>query len=408
MGASLLVAFALAVATPQFAKPMVSLRLVSPATPNNFAAGDFNGDGLVDVLVTRINYDAPGETYPVTLLLNKGNGHFVDATNSIFVGPPPQTQNVRQVIVADFNGDGHPDVFAADTGEDQQPFPGHQNSLILSQPGGKLVDASANLPQQSDFTHSTAAADINGDGAIDLYLGNLSGAPPTFLLNDGTGHFHVPDHALPTGFVASPYVGSALVDVNGDRAPDLVLTGNETTDSVVLLNDGRGAFSVLPNALPPKPWGVTSVALGIAAGDLNGDRHIDLVISATQGNPFYTGQWLQVLINNGDGTFRDETAKRLPGQLKSNGQHWIAFPRLVDVNGDGHLDLLTQNLFPDAITPAYLNNGHGRFKPMFPDAYRAGVYAFVNDKPRQRARDVLTIAIKAGSLERYRFYRRIK
>ena len=49
-------------------------------------------------------------------------------------------------------------VFIADTGDDHAPFPGYQNTLILSAPGGKLVGATANLPQVYDYTHSAAAA----------------------------------------------------------------------------------------------------------------------------------------------------------------------------------------------------------------------------------------------------------
>ena len=53
---------------------------------------------------------------------------------------------------------------------DTDPFPGYQNTLILSAPGGKLVDATGNLPQVYDYTHSAAAADVDGDGATDLYV----------------------------------------------------------------------------------------------------------------------------------------------------------------------------------------------------------------------------------------------
>src|SRR5207248_8930189 len=85
------------------------------------------------------------------------------------------------------------DIFVADHGYDAPPFPGHPNALALSTPDGKLVDASSNLPPESGFSHSAAAADVNRDGSVDLYVGNLctacTDAPPEILLNDGTGHF---------------------------------------------------------------------------------------------------------------------------------------------------------------------------------------------------------------------------
>lgn len=402
--------------TPQFAKPTVALHEGVPAAADEVASGDFNGDGLVDVIITRLGSD-PASTYPVTILLNKGKGKFVDATKTIFVGKAPLTQHPRQIVVADFNGDGKADAFIADHGYDQFPYPGYPNTLILSQPGGKLVDASANVPRQPDFSHTAAAGDVDGNGTIDLYVGNLSSActgcaavPPELLLNDGTGHFTVASSALPLEIAApfSPhYPGSALVDVNGDGALDLVVAADrETKESFVLLNDGKGHFTRLANALPPKPWSPTE-GLGISAGDLNGDGRTDLVLASTKGDPFYEGAWLQVLINNGDGTFHDETSTRLPQDL-ANTQQWVAFPQLIDVNGDGKLDLLTH--YDGAVngtSPAFLNDGSGNFKPMHVPAFGSGLYAFVNDKPRTKARDVLAVYEGFG-WENYRFFRRIK
>jgi hypothetical protein len=66
--------------------------------------------------------------------------------------------------------------------------------LILSAPGGRIVDATANLPQVSDNSGSACAADVNHDGHPDIYVGNLYSAglvPPRLLINDGTGHFSV-------------------------------------------------------------------------------------------------------------------------------------------------------------------------------------------------------------------------
>jgi FG-GAP-like repeat len=342
-----LAAIALALATPHFAKPTTPLVESVPAWADEVASGDVNGDGLVDVIITRLGSD-PAATYPVTIILNRGKGRFVDATKSIFVGAPPLTQHPRQIVVADFNGDGRADAFVADHGYDQFPYPGYPNTLILSQPGGKLIDASANLPRQPDFSHSAVAGDVDGNGTIDLYVGNLSSGctgcaavPPEILLNDGTGHFTVSDGALPTS-VGSPYSphynGSTLVDVNGDGALDLVLgAARGSGASLVLLNDGTGHFATVPNALPLSALGDNSEGLGVGSGDINGDGRTDLVLAATKGDPFYEGAWLQVAIGNGDGTFRDETSTRLPGESVDSSPRWIAFPQLVDVNGTGSL-----------------------------------------------------------------------
>ena len=412
-------AAALALVTPHFAKPTTPLRESVPAWADEVAAGDFNGDGLVDAVVTRLGAVST-DTFPVTVLVNKGNGRFVDATKSIFAGPVPLTQHPRQIVVADFNGDGRPDIFVADHGSDQPPFPGYPNTLILSAPRGKLVDASANLPRTPDFSHSAVAGDVDGNGTIDLYVGNLSSGctgcaavPPELLLNDGTGHFRIADGALPPEVAApfSPhYNGSALVDVNGDGALDLVLAAASNsyfppTRSLVLLNDGHGHFSTA-SELPPKAFGPMASSLGMSFGDLNGDGKPDLVLSNAPTDASVTGAWLQVLINNGDGSFRDETDARLPGQ-HDNSDHWIAFPQLIDLNGDGKLDLLTHFDGEAGASPAFLNNGSGVFVPVRVPALQQGLFAFVNEKPHTSARDVLAL-YDAGSLEVYRFYRRSK
>jgi hypothetical protein len=317
---------------PQFAPPQYLTAI--PTTPHfaavtTMTAADFTGDGLDDVLVTRANWPT-AERYQVQLLVNDGDGHLVEQTSTVFSGHIPESVFPYRVVVADFNGDKVPDAFIADTGEDIAPPPGWQSQLILSAPGGLVIDGTARLPQQNAYTYFTDAADVNGDGSVDLYLGNTQSLPPEVLLNDGHGH-----------------------------------------------------FSVLPNSLPSKPFASTGEAIDMKTPDLNGDGIPDMLISWTKGNPFYHGQWIQVLIANGDGTFRDETATRLP--QVDNVADPIVGLKLIDVNRDGAADIATQ-LLPqnpppyDPPPPFYLNNGHGSFTPLPPgDNADAGEeYVFAN------------------------------
>ena len=131
-----------------------------------------------------------------------------------------------------------------------------------------------------------------------------------------------------------------------------------------------------------------------------------LVLANAPSDSSLTGAWLQVLINNGDGTFSDETSTRLAGQ-HDNSDHWIAFPQLIDLNGDGKLDLLTHFDGSAGLSPAFLNQGTGVFAPVHLSALQQGLFAFVNDRPHTKARDILALS-DAGTLETYRFYQRIK
>jgi FG-GAP-like repeat len=368
--------------------------LLQVATSDPFAmlgTADFNGDGLTDVVVARYPADyRQGTSAPLGILLNNGRGGFADATKATFIGHVPETEHPRKILIADFNGDGRPDIFIADHGYDVPPWPGFQNTLVLSAPDGKLVDATANLPPASDFSHSACAADVDGNGTTDLYVGNIGGGdgtPPRILLNDGSGHFRVGQGLLPreqTDITLKRYTACLFVDVNGDGKPDLVLGGEDhTANSAVLLNDGTGHFHLLPDALPGKFLG--EIVLDIGSLDINGDGHPDLVFVYTKGS--YTGRWLQVLVNHGDGTFRDETVARLPQQPSDGSDgNWIRFIQVEDVNGDGCPDITTEtDVWPDnsrdETQPIYLNDCSGHFAAI-PDAaaprLQPGLYRFLD------------------------------
>ena len=109
----------------------------------------------------------------------------------------PYTGAPRSSIINDFNGDGINDIFIADHGVDHEPYPGNQNTLILSAPNGKFIDATSSLPQIVDFSHGVTSGDIDKDGDLDLFVtqaGAQFHVPHYFLRNDGNGKFKkVPD-----------------------------------------------------------------------------------------------------------------------------------------------------------------------------------------------------------------------
>ena len=365
---------------------------------------DLNGDGLLDVVVAPVNGSQGNVVIKVApvFLLNRGGGVFVDATQQLFNGPAPVVDWARELLTADFNRDGRPDIFVADHGHVNDADPnqvrgGGQDHLFLSTGDGHLVDATANLPQQLSFTHSAAVADVNGDGAPDIFENNVGccGRDPRqaeILLNDGAGHFSVEPDGL-RGFITDIYGNThsyacAFADVNGDGSPDLVVGGGEEVGanaSQVLLNDGHGRFTFLTTLPPTTGPPNNAFVIDMKAADVNGDGKIDLVFADTLNDPFYIGTSIQVLINDGTGHFADETATRLqspPTQAKS----WPERVLLNDVNGDGRPDLTIQYA-PQGIvvnadpTALYLNDD-GVFKPATPpkDGYgsQGGGIGWVN------------------------------
>ncbi len=337
--------------------------------------GDFNSDGLDDIVIVRLQW-LTYASYPLDILLNDGRGGMFVATSQLFAGPVPAVQHPSQVLVADFNGDGRSDIFVANSGYDDNPFPGYQNTLVLSTPGGKLVDACQNLPQQEDLSHSAAAADIDGDGDVDLYVGNAWAGnmiPPQILLNDGGGRFTVAANRLPpvVDLDQNGFTVCEFCDVNKDGSPDLILgdAGDDidlghqyaTRTSEVLLNNGAGVFTWLRGALPAKDSSPYDKATDIEAIDINRDGYMDLLI-VYQRQPSAIS-YAQVLINNGDGTFRNESAARLgsfDGLWITNAGVVRPVLELQDVDRDGDLDLWGNSWDLSNPEPLlWLNNGDG-------------------------------------------------
>ena len=322
-------------------------------------AADLNGDGLEDVIIQRTKY-LTYETFPLDILLNDGKGGMTLATSTMFSGPLPVVQNPTTVLVADLNGDGRSDIYVADHGYDLPPFPGYQNVLVLSTPEGRLVDATSNLPQQMDFTHSAAAADIDGDGDIDLFNGNYNSPAnidPQILVNNG-GRFSIGANRLPPllDLDLNHYSSCEFCDVDSDGDPDLVLGAGEEDVSTVLRNDGAGVFTAAAGSMPPKE-SLADIAHDIETVDVNGDGLADLFMENQRPNDT---SYIQVLINNGNGTFRDETASRLEGFDRPVSTPYL---ELRDFDRDGDLDLLAMPWDAERPDPLlFLNDGHGVFR----------------------------------------------
>jgi len=343
-------------------------------SPQSTQVADITGDGLEDFIVgPELSCSKPA--YPIRVLVNDGLGSLIDETDTLFATPVRAMEMVRQYFVADFNDDGFPDLFLSTTGwECERPWPGEQNVLYLSDGLGQLHDATINLPQEIDFSHGSTVGDFSGDGIPDIYVSNLSRPqntnPYNLLLNDGSGKFTVVNERLEHLCEGEPcgdwwgHFWSQFIDANGDGFLDLFLNTGEVHregqgenfplyPAKLVLNDGTGHFGdPVESAIPPRLFGDKSVSHQSLVADLNGDGLDDLIVDENENHVERTV--LRIFINNGDGTFADETAQRLPGQATDSGTVQLFHAR--DYNADGAVDLIGSIDF----NPKFLiNDGSG-------------------------------------------------
>jgi hypothetical protein len=141
---------------------------------------------------------------------------------------------------------------------------------------------------------------------------------------------------------------------------------NNTSPSQVILNKNGSFANSVPLPLPRSGVSKESI-LGINPIDLNGDDLPDLVLSITNGGDtkeFYRVGYAQLLVNQGNGVFRDETQLRMPQSKEpSDRQVWYKSIDVVDFNRDGHSDLMIDNYGSSPLV--YLNDGFGNFSFSF-------------------------------------------
>jgi hypothetical protein len=308
--------------------------------PTSVAVGDVNGDGFPDIVVSSGGnpYGGVGDN-TVTVLLGNGSGGFTPAS-PITIG----TGVVRPygVAVADINGDGFADIVTANYGNSALSILKSNGNGTFQSPVTITLPAGAN-------PGFVALADVNGDGKPDIIESNFGVGTVGVLLNDGHGGFSAPVYTT----AGSGPAGMALGDINGDGSTDIIVgnTGDNTVS--VLLNNGHGGFT----AQTPVTLASGAIPLNVALGDINGDGKLDMVVDDIQDDT------VVVLLGDGAGHFTPKSTFI----FGSGGTGTVATSpqsvTLVDINGDGILDIVTsayQNHVSTVVV--FLGNGNGTFQ----------------------------------------------
>lgn len=304
-----------------FQQPVLS-PLGETTSATQYTTADLNGDGALDFVAVDTNLDT------VDVFLGNRDGTF-GVARTVSLATDPYFPDAG--VVADFNGDGYPDLAVAETN-----FPNGQISVELGHSDGTFGTpvVSPLAIQAINNGNLMLVGDFNGDGRPDLVITEDYHAGFEVLLGNGDGTFQTPVNTA-VSQMGVFYVG----DVNGDGKTDIVAAYANGTGAAVraYLSNGDGSFKA--GAI----YTVTSLN-AISLADVNLDGILDLVLTSFAGP-------IQVLLGKGDGTFDSPISG--PTTYASGGMV------LQDFNGDGKPDIAVGTYAGIALLAG---NGDGTFQ----------------------------------------------
>ena len=306
---------------------------------------DLDGDGWKDVIA------CDGRLNQVVWLRQTGRGVFVEQDIGGQVAGP------AHVEVADLDGDGHLDVLVAAMGV-IQPSNNRTGAVVVLHNDGTNHFTNRILLENVARVTFVSAADLNGDGRLDLSIGQFGYLQGEIRWLENQGNWQFASHSLLDlpGTIHAP-----VADFNADGHPDLAaLVAQDAEEVHLFTGDGKAGFRdrVL--------WGSTNKdfgSSGLSIADLNRDGRPDILFTngdgfdyATPGSrPWHGVQWLE---NQGEGKFAFHRIGDFPGCYSPVG---------VDLDGDGDLDVVATSGFNNWGSPAsvslmaFENLGDGAF-----------------------------------------------
>jgi len=278
------------------------------------AVADLNHDGKPDFAVTTAN---PAS---VAVFLGKGDGTFEAPLNT------SAPAGLGKLVAGDFNGDGKLDLAVIESTANS----GLADAVLIFLGHGDGTFASPVAYPAGPVASSIAVGDFNGDGKLDLAITNAGSQidPQTggvsLLLGKGDGTFSAGTSiTLRFAIAAFPAFGGpdrlVVADFNRDGKLDLAITSDEIAELAILLGRGDGSFQA-PAIYPIDARNVMAVA------DLNGDKIPDLIVS---------GEVTGYLLGNGDGTFQpgvsvtSQTGPLITADFNGDGKSDLALPGVV-------------------------------------------------------------------------------
>ena len=308
----------------------------------NMVHGDYDNDGWVDVFVLRGGWFGEDGNHPNSLLKNNGDGTFTDVTisTSIYSEHPTQTASW-----GDFNNDGWLDLFI---GNENAGSSNHISELYQNNGDGTFSEvAQAHNINAIGFIKAVIWGDINNDGFLDLYISRL-GEPNLLFQNSGPeNNYHFKEISKKSG-VTEPLNSfpAWFWDFNNDGWEDIWVSGYDNSsghvamDYLGLKHDGESPRlyqnnkdGTFTDVTKKANLGHPLLTMGSNFGDLNNDGFLDFY--AGTGDPdFRSMQPNRMFLNKGGESFDDVTFHGRFGHLQKG--HGVSF---ADFDRDGDLDI---------------------------------------------------------------------
>ncbi len=276
-----------------------TVEILEPTYLIDLVVADMDGDGDLDALYLL-------ETGQLVLRRNDGNGNF----SARVAGPNFQTGfDYNQLAVADIDGDGDLDAIVdAGTG------------IKIARNLGNGTFGSLQYHDVGGWVTALAFGDFNHDGRVDLLTNSGVQAYPQISLGNGNGTFGSP-FTVPTGRDVRAF---ATADFNGDGHLDFA-TDYNLDEKGLGVRRGRGTGAFFPAFVVPGTYHTGDNTGTLDLADLDGDGRLDAIKSS------FGGQDVSVWKGNGDGTFQPETRY---------GVGWNVYDIEVgDFDGDGVMDV---------------------------------------------------------------------
>ena len=329
-----------------------SLGLDVPNMAGGAILEDFDGDGYLDVVVS-----SQDSCVPLRYFHNNGEGTFSDRTAEAKLTDQLGGLNLVQT---DYNNDGRPDIFVLRGGW-EGPV---RNSLLRNNKDGTFTDVTrqSGLASPATATQTAAWADFDLDGHVDVFVGNEF-SPSQLFRNNGDGTFV--DVARSAGVDRTAFTkGVVWGDYDNDRYPD-VYVSNYAEDNFFYRNNSDGTFTEVARKLGVEKPAYSFPAWFM---DYDNDGRLDLFVSGYVQSMAdvargYLGQTLKgetfkVYRNVGKGAMEDVT--RTVGMARNILTMGCNFG---DIDNDGYLDFYLGTGAPSygALTPNLLfRNDAGR------------------------------------------------